>query len=208
MHLRENIRKNKYTVYKITYLNLIYSMANKYGLAKRSYESFLKADTSLCIKVNSLSGNKTFDKVSYIVSKIGDGPAYFLILFALVVMYQKPFLITYRDFLLANMLNLAIYKLLKSKVKRKRPFIVLDSINKLIPPPDEFSFPSGHSAAAAVFCYCSFFHFPDVVAYFTLCWMFVVGFSRVYNGVHYPGDVIMGYFMGAFGAKVALALIY
>lgn len=183
-------------------------MGNKYNIARRSCESFLRADTSLCIKVNNLSGNKTLDRISYLISKIGDGPAYFLILFLMILIYKKPFFITYRDFILANLANLALYKILKVKIKRRRPFITIESINKIIPPPDEFSFPSGHSAAAAVFCYCTFFHFPAFVGYIMLGWMVLVGFSRVYNGVHYPGDVLMGYIMGSFWGKIILSLLY
>lgn len=183
-------------------------MENKHGIAKRSYQTFLKLDESLCIKVNRLSGNKTLDKTSYYVSKLGDGPAYFLILLVLILIYKTPFLITYRDFIIANMLNLSVYKIIKVKIKRKRPFIAIEDINKIIPPPDEFSFPSGHSAAAAVFCYCSFYYFPDIVGYLTLGWAVCVGFSRVYNGVHYPGDVVMGYLMGISISRLVLSLIY
>jgi membrane-associated phospholipid phosphatase len=62
--------------------------------------------------------------------------------------------------------------------------------------PSSTSFPSGHSASAAAFCVAV----GDVVP--ELRWPLraaaaVVAFSRVYTGVHYPGDVLVGASVGA-----------
>ena len=62
--------------------------------------------------------------------------------------------------------------------------------------PSSASFPSGHSASAAAFCVAVSAGVPE------LRWPLraaaaVVAFSRVYTGVHYPGDVLVGATVGA-----------
>ena len=62
--------------------------------------------------------------------------------------------------------------------------------------PSSASFPSGHSASAAAFCVATSAVVPE------LRWPLrvaaaVVAFSRVYTGVHFPGDVLVGASVGA-----------
>lgn len=170
----------------------------------RTNKRILDFDTNLCIKVNNLTGNKSIDRTSYFISRLGDGSIYFVFLALFIFLFDKPVYSTARDYLSAAIINLLFYKLLKNKVKRIRPFNKLECINKIIPPPDEFSFPSGHSGAAAVFCCCTCYHMPFPVAVASIIWMLLVGFSRIYNGVHYPGDVLVGYLMGSATAKVVI----
>jgi undecaprenyl-diphosphatase len=62
--------------------------------------------------------------------------------------------------------------------------------------PSTTSFPSGHSASAAAFA----ISVGDVMPGLRLplrAAAAVVGFSRVYTGVHYPGDVVVGATVGA-----------
>jgi membrane-associated phospholipid phosphatase len=61
--------------------------------------------------------------------------------------------------------------------------------------PSSTSFPSGHSASAAAFAIAA----GDVLPALRLplrAAASVVAFSRVYTGVHYPGDVIVGATVG------------
>ena len=71
--------------------------------------------------------------------------------------------------------------------------------------PDSSSFPSGHTASAAAFSGVVDRAYPKL-------WLPIntlagaVGFSRVYTGVHYPGDVLGGWILGkavAFGVDRA-----
>ncbi|MET0522993.1 MAG: phosphatase PAP2 family protein, partial [Jiangellaceae bacterium] len=61
--------------------------------------------------------------------------------------------------------------------------------------PSSTSFPSGHSASAAAFAVAV----GDVLPALRLplgAAASVVAFSRVYTGVHYPGDVLVGATVG------------
>jgi undecaprenyl-diphosphatase len=61
--------------------------------------------------------------------------------------------------------------------------------------------PSSHAAnhfAIAVFFILlyGFKNLKNTVFWFT--WAFLIAFSRIYNGVHYPSDVIVGALLGSF----------
>lgn len=62
--------------------------------------------------------------------------------------------------------------------------------------PASASFPSGHSASAAAFCVATSAVLPEMRWPLRVA-AAAVAFSRVYTGVHYPGDVLVGASVGA-----------
>ena len=91
-------------------------------------------------------------------------------------------------------------QLVKRTVNRPRPSRTV-GWSALTAEPDRFSFPSGHSAAAmaVAFGYATFF--PALAVPLILA-AALVGASRVFLGVHYPGDVLVGQLLA-----VATALV-
>lgn len=91
---------------------------------------------------------------------------------------------------------------LKNTVARIRPYEVVEGLHKMIDAPGGMSFPSGHtgsSFAAAVVIYCMCSGKSGIPA---IILAVLMGFTRLYVGVHYPTDVLAGALTGT-----AIALV-
>jgi undecaprenyl-diphosphatase len=82
----------------------------------------------------------------------------------------------------------------------------LPEISNLVSLPDEFSFPSGHTAAAFLMATILGAFYPVMVAPGFIIATFV-GVSRIYNGVHFPADVVVGSVIGILSAKIGLVIM-
>jgi membrane-associated phospholipid phosphatase len=95
---------------------------------------------------------------------------------------------------------------IKHAVGRERPFLVLPDVHCLVGKGGSGSMPSSHAAnwfAAAMvlliyYRRSAWFMFPAAA---------LVSFSRIYNGVHYPSDVLAGAILGA-GYAVAFLWLF
>ncbi|HUI65708.1 MAG TPA: phosphatase PAP2 family protein [Bacteroidota bacterium] len=101
--------------------------------------------------------------------------------------------------------ELSLYKVLKQSLRRPRPYIVLAAVTNAVAPPDEFSFPSGHTAAATVVLTVVGSVYPGAI--FVLAPLAaLIAISRVYLGMHYPSDVVAGALLGIAAGSIALVI--
>jgi len=94
--------------------------------------------------------------------------------------------------------------LLKTVFDRPRPFDVVAHPEPLITGTLASSFPSGHAATSAAGAVILSVLVGRRIWPWLLALAVLIGFSRVYVGVHYPGDVLAG---AAIGAAVSLAFV-
>ena len=92
---------------------------------------------------------------------------------------------------------------LKSIVKKDRPFVTYSYIDKK-DSGGGYAFPSGHTSAAFYTATSLSLLFPKwyVIAP-AYIWAASVGYGRMYEGVHYPSDVLAGAIVGAGSAWLA-----
>lgn len=90
-----------------------------------------------------------------------------------------------------------------------RPFTVLDHVRQLVVPTEPNSFPSGHSAASmsVITVLVSEFRSHKIAVIILIAFAVLVAFSRVYVGVHYPLDVIVGATVGIISGVVVLKVL-
>ncbi len=97
---------------------------------------------------------------------------------------------------------------LKPLVARVRPCFALEHVRLLIDQSRSWSFASSHAAnmsAVATTVWIFFRRGPLIERTFTwitIAYAILVAFSRVYVGVHYPGDVLAGIMIGAIWASI------
>ncbi len=96
----------------------------------------------------------------------------------------------------ATLVALALTAGIAHFVERLRPFLASHDVIRLIPPPFNTSFPSGHTATAFAIAF-ALWHADRRVGAVSFAIATVVAFGRMAVGVHYPTDILGGFVLGA-----------
>jgi undecaprenyl-diphosphatase len=146
-----------------------------------------------------------------LITDFGSVIAWFLILGLMFVFGgQKTRKIAFLGVMALLIANVVVYSL-KFFVAEPRPFLTLANVDLLVHAEETYSFPSGHAAssfAAAFVIGCKYklnlkgksysLFYPLMI------FAAVIGFSRIYIGVHYPYDVLVGAIIGILSGYFAL----
>jgi undecaprenyl-diphosphatase len=160
-------------------------------------------DVALCLFCNRQSRHLFIRDLFCLVSRLGDGVFWYTLMAVLLLCYQNEALPAVLHMLSAALVGTVIYKLIKSRTLRPRPFNVYPAIVCTGKTLDQFSFPSGHTMHAVSFSLIAVFYFPALI-WLVLPFTLLVALSRSILGLHYPSDVLAG---AALGALIAITSI-
>jgi len=164
-------------------------------------EFFITIDNICFHFINKQLSNPIFDFIMPIFNESKFFIPLLLVPWLVLIFYDKP-----NRWKLLFLVPLAIMLVdqsglwLKKTFFRPRPWVVMDPemINHLVEPSGaNLSFPSNHAAnnaALAIIFSTVYYH----LRFFFWSIAFIIMFSRIYIGVHYPLDVISGCIMGSF----------
>jgi undecaprenyl-diphosphatase len=144
--------------------------------------------------------NPVLDTIMEVLSNIGNAGIVWILL-SLVLLIPKKFRKTGIQMLISIVVTFIIGNLiLKNMVMRARPCQIDETVALLVTMPGDYSFPSGHAmngftTSVALLYNDKKLGIPAVVL------AALIAFSRLYNFVHFPTDVLFG---AALGTVVAL----
>lgn len=162
-------------------------------------------DAELCAFCNRRSRNFTVRNLFRMASRLGDGVFWYTLMAALLLQYQGEALHAVLHMIAVGLLGTAIYKFIKGKTLRPRPFNVYPAIKCVGKTLDQFSFPSGHTMHATAFSIVVLAYYPGLF-WLVVPFAVLVGLSRPILGLHYPSDVVAGAALGALLAVVSLSV--
>jgi len=163
-------------------------------------------DTQLFLAINGLHSSY-FDNFMWVVSaKLTWIPLYLSVLYLLIRTFKKDSIWIILSVILCIVISDQVASgLFKELVKRLRPSHVdnLKAVIHLVKGYDGglYGFASSHAANSAGLAVITSLIFRNRLYTFSmLAWALLVSYSRIYLGVHYPGDILGGMAIGVMAA--------
>jgi len=137
-----------------------------------------------------LNSFPALDPIFIFFSWIGD--ILLWIIFAAILYLRKNNNRTWLIYLGLIIIMYILEIIIKSAVQRPRP-----SDTRLVVPASSYAMPSGHAMRS----FASAFYLQKKLPYKWLIWVlaFLISISRIFTGVHYPSDVLVGALIGSVG---------
>ncbi len=127
---------------------------------------------------------------------MGDGIAWYALMAYLLLRDHDAAVGPVLRMIAAGLVCIMVYKWIKSRTLRPRPYQAHKGIEYFAVPLDRFSFPSGHTMHAVAFTLIAL-HYDPALVWLLVPFSLLIAVSRVVLGLHYPSDVLVGAMLGA-----------
>jgi undecaprenyl-diphosphatase len=163
-------------------------------------------DSHLCISFNRTSHNFIIRNFFKLMSRLGDGVFWYSLMALMLCFDQTNALLPVTHMAATGLIGTLIYKWLKVRTLRPRPFNLHQQISLRSIPLDQFSFPSGHTLHAVIFSMVAIHYYP-ALAIVLIPFTILIGLSRPILGLHYPSDVLVGGLIGILISMISFYII-
>lgn len=162
-------------------------------------------EMNLCVSINRWGRNARIRRLFVTVSRLGDGSFWFAAAGVCALLQGHQSLPLLARGVAAAILGVVVYKVMKHRFTRERPYITNGRILCGTPPLDRYSFPSGHTLHA-VSLTILIGEFQPLMLAVAAPFALLVAISRVVLGLHYPSDVLVGAAVGTVLAALVLSV--
>ncbi len=160
----------------------------------------------LCRRIGRYNLYRPWLAILRLASRLGDWPAWVLLIASQPLLHGPAGWPRLLQYALTALLAIAVYRRVKTRLCRERPFITfVGNVDCREPARDRYSFPSGHTMHAVMFCVLATAHSPWLLPLLVPLSL-LIAVSRVALGLHYLSDVLAGAVIGLGFAHASLAL--
>jgi|SRR5579871_1105790 len=166
----------------------------------------LRGDHRLMRRANNWEAPRWVQFYALAASRGGDGWLWYAIGLAILLFGGSGRFAAVAAAALAAALSVVLFNWMKRFAGRKRPCELEPHRWATLLPPDQFSFPSGHTMTAFAVAISLSLFYPFLTAVLLFC-AFSIALSRILLGMHFLSDVIAGAVLGT-GLAYISSLIF
>ncbi len=174
-------------------------------VARAVWNQIQSSDHRLMRRVNRWRAPRWFRIFMILATRLGDGWLWYVTGVAVLIWGGRSRFVAVGSAGLAVMSGIVVFLLLKRVSHRERPCGLEPHCWASILPPDQFSFPSGHTITAFAIAMTLGSFYPDFKVGLLLVAVSIAA-SRIILGMHFLSDVLAGSVIGVFLAYTFLYL--
>ena len=165
-------------------------------IAPQSMLQFIATrDLKLMRKVNKWPAPRWVRHLAIAATRAGDGWLWYLVGLSILLWGGAERITAVASAGSAALVGVGVFKSLKKLSGRKRPCEIEPHCWATLLPPDQFSFPSGHTITAFAVAIALGEFYPALLPGLLVCAL-LIATSRILLGMHFLSDVVVGALVG------------